>query len=149
MKTLAYNKRAKFDYTILETFEAGLALLGSEVKSVRAGNISLQGAFVTMHNDEAYLTNATIPPWQVKNAPADYDPTRARKLLLKRSELKEFVGARTAMGLTAIPLRVYNSRGKIKLEIGLARGKKKYEKKEKKRERDIRRDVDRVLRGKE
>lgn len=149
MASLAYNKRAKFDYDILETFEAGLSLLGTEVKSLKAGNASLQGAFVTIHGDEAYLTNATIPPWQIKNAPADYDPTRSRRLLLRRSEIKELIGARQARGLTIIPIRVYSRRGRLKLELALARGKRKVDKKQAKRERDIQRDVDRMLRGKE
>ena len=82
MKTLAYNKRAKFDYDLVETIEAGISLMGTEVKSVKAGHMSLKGAFVTIHNNEAYLTNATIPAWQPKNTPADYDPMRSRKLLL-------------------------------------------------------------------
>src|SRR3989344_1685925 len=137
MKTLAYNKRAKFDYDFIETFEAGLSLLGTEVKSVRAGNISLKGAFVTMHNTEPYLTNATIPPWQVKNTPADYDPMRSRKLLLKKSELKHLLGSKQAKGLTIIPIRVYSKRRTLKLEIALARGKKQYDKREAKKSRDI------------
>jgi SsrA-binding protein len=149
MRALAFNKRARFDYEILETIEAGLALLGTEVKSVRAGNMSLRGAFVTLHDEEAYLTNATIPPWQIKNAPGDYDPTRPRKLLIKKHEIKHFIGSKKEKGLTMIPLRVYTKGPRIKLEIGLARGKKKYEKKEQKRERDIRRDTERLLRGKE
>ncbi len=116
---------------------------------MKAGNISLRGAFVTVHESEAYLTNATIPPWQPKNTPADYDPTRPRKLLLKRGELRELGGARTARGLTIVPVRVYSKRGRLKLEVGLARGKRKVDKKQAKKERDIQREVDRVLRGKE
>lgn len=149
MKDLAYNKRARFDYDILETFEAGLQLLGTEVKSVRAGHMSLRGAFVTLRGQEVFLTNATIPPWQVNNAPADYDPTRPRKLLLKSAEIKALLGTRKGEGLTMIPTRAYNKHGVIKLEIGLARGKKQYSKKEDKKARDIQRDVDRLLRGKE
>ncbi len=149
MKDLAYNKRAHFDYHILETFEAGLQLLGTEVKSVRAGHMSFRGAFVTLRGEEVFLTNATIPPWQVKNTPADYDPTRPRKLLLKSAEIKELLGTRKGEGLTMIPIRAYNKRGMIKLEIGLAKGKKQYSKKEDKKARDIERDVDRMLRGKE
>jgi SsrA-binding protein len=149
MKPLAINKRARFDYDIIESLEAGLSLLGTEVKSVKAGNMSLRGAFVTLHGDEAYLTNATIPPWQVKNAPADFDPTRPRKLLIKKSELKHLIGSKQAKGLTMIPLHVYTKGPRIKLEIGLVRGKKKYEKKQLKKERDIKRDVERLLRGKE
>lgn len=148
-KSLAYNKRAKFDYDLLETLEVGLALLGTEVKSVRAGHMSLKGAFVTIHDEEALLTNATIPPWQVKNTPADYDPTRPRQLLLKKAELKHLIGSRQAQGLTIVPIKVYNKRGKLKLQIALARGKRQYEKKQQKRERDIERETERLLRGKE
>ncbi|MEX1997987.1 MAG: SsrA-binding protein SmpB [Candidatus Andersenbacteria bacterium] len=149
MKSLAYNKRAVFDYKILEKFEAGLVLLGTEVKSVRAGNMKLRGAFVTMHGDEAFLTNATIPPWQPANTPESYDPERPRRLLLKKEELKQLLGTRRAGGLTIIPIRVYNKGPHLKLEIALARGKKQHDKKQQKKERDIQRDVDRVLRGKE
>lgn len=148
-KDLAFNKRAVFDYELLETFEAGLSLLGTEVKSVRAGHMSLKGAFVTIHNNEAMLTNSTIPAWQIKNAPVDYDPTRPRRLLLKQSELKELIGTRKNMGLTIIPIKVYSSKsGKLKLQIALAKGKKQYNKKEAKKEQDIKRDVDRLMRGK-
>lgn len=149
-KDLAFNKRAVFDYELLQTYEAGLSLLGTEVKSVRAGHMSLKGAFVTIHDNEAMLTNSTIPPWQVKNAPADYDPTRSRRLLLKASELNELIGTRKNMGLTIIPIKVYSSKsGKLKLQIALAKGKKQYNKKEAKKEQDIKRDVDRMMRGKE
>lgn len=148
-KSLAINKRARFDYNIQETMEAGLALLGTEVKSVRAGNMSLKSAFVTIKDNEAWLTNAVIPPWQLPNAPQGYEPDRPRRLLLKKSELKTIIGNKSSQGLTIIPIRAYTKRGTIKLEIGLARGKKKYEKKEQKKERDIKRDVDRMLRGKE
>ena len=149
MATHALNKRARHDYILLESLEAGLALLGTEVKSVKAGNISLRGSFVTIHNEEAWLTNATIPPWQMKNAPDDYDPVRPRKLLIKKSELKSLIGAKQAQGLTIIPIRVYTKGPRVKIEIALARGKRKYDKKQAKREHDIKRDVDRLLRGKE
>lgn len=148
-KSLAYNKRAKFDYELMETIEAGLELLGYEVKSVKAGNMSLKGAFITIHDNEALLTNATIPPWQPKNTPDSYDPARSRRLLLKKSELKALIGSKQAQGLTIVPIRAYTKHGRVKLEIALARGKKKHEKKEQKRESDIKRDVERLLRGKE
>lgn len=148
-KDLAFNKRAVFDYDLLEKIEAGLQLLGTEVKSIRAGHMSLRGSFVTIHNDELLLTNATIPPWQVKNAPGDYDPQRPRKLLVRKEELKRLIGAKASQGLTIIPIRAYDRNGKLKLEVALARGKKKYEKKEQMKARDIQRDVDRALRGKE
>jgi len=149
MPALAVNKRARFDYELLETFEAGLQLLGTEVKSVKAGNISLKGAFVTMHDEEPYLTNATIPPWQPKNTPDDYDPVRPRKLLLKAAEIKTLLGTKQAQGLTIVPVKVYNKGSRVKVEIALARGKRQHDKKAAKRERDIQRDVDRALRGKE
>ena len=148
-KALAYNKRATFDYEPQETFEAGIELLGTEVKSIKSGNMSLKGAFVTIHEEEAFLTNATVPAWQPKNTPDTYNPTRPRRLLLKKSEIASLIGAKQSQGLTIIPIRVYIKRGKVKLEIALARGKKKHEKKEKKKEQDIKRDVDRLLRGKE
>jgi SsrA-binding protein len=150
-KDLAFNKRAIFDYELLEKFEAGLQLLGTEVKSVRAGHMSLRGAFVTIHGTEAFLTNATIPPWQPANTPESYDPTRPRRLLLKKSELNQLIGTRQSSnkGLTIIPIRVYNTHSKLKLEIALARGKKKYDKRQAKKARDIEREVDRLVRGKE
>jgi SsrA-binding protein len=149
MKDLAYNRRIKFDYEVKELFEAGLVLLGVEVKSVKSGNISLRGSFVAIHENDAYLTNATIPPWQPKNTPDDYDPIRSRKLLLKKSELKQLIGAKKTKGLTLVPIRVYNKGGKVKVQIALAKGKRKADKKQMKKERDILRDTERMLRGKE
>jgi len=147
MKALAYNRKAKFDYEAIEKLEAGISLLGTEVKSVKAGHMSLRGAFVTMHDGQAFLINATIPPWQPGNAPADYDPVRARKLLFKKSELKGLLGAKKSKGLTIVPLRVYSKRGKVKVEVILARGRKKVDKKQLKRERDIKRDMERTLKN--
>ncbi|OGY36788.1 MAG: SsrA-binding protein [Candidatus Andersenbacteria bacterium RIFCSPHIGHO2_12_FULL_45_11b] len=149
MKDFAYNKRALFDFEILETFEAGIALLGTEVKSVRAGHMSLRGAFVTMHNGSAELTNATIPPWQIANAPGSYDQTRSRRLLLSEEELKYLTGKTTHTGLTIVPIRVYNRGSRIKVEIGLAKGKKLHNKKREQREKDIKREAEIFLRGKE
>src|SRR5690242_11587560 len=105
MKDLAFNKRAIFDYELLETFEAGLSLLGTEVKSVRAGHMSLRGAFVTFHNGQPLLTNATIPAWQPSNTHESYDPLRPRPLLLKKSETKQLLGIRRSNGLTIIPIK--------------------------------------------
>ena len=144
-----YNKRARFDFELLDKFEAGLVLLGTEVKSMKAGNFSLKGSFVTIHDEEVYLTNATVPPWQVKNAPSDYDPTRSRKLLLKSAEVKQLIGAKQAKGLTIVPVRVYTKGPKVKIEIALAKGKRQVDKKREKKEKDIKRDVERMLTGKE
>ena len=149
MKDHAYNKRAGFDFELLETFEAGIELLGVEVKSVRSGHMSLRGAFVTIHNGSAYLTNANIPPWQVANSPASYDPTRSRRLLLTAAQLKYLIGKISEQGFTVVPVRVYPKRSVIKVEIALAKGKKEYHKKEKEKEQDIKRDVEWMLRGKE
>jgi SsrA-binding protein len=149
MSVYATNRRAVYEYEILERFEAGIQLLGGEVKAVRASNLSLQGAFVTMRGSEAFLTNALISPWQPQNSKAEYDARRSRKLLLNKHEVQELIGATQQKGLTIIPLRVYTKGPRIKVEIGLARGKRQYNKKERQKERDIKRDTDRLLRGKD
>ena len=126
----ATNKKIFHDYEILEKIEAGISLLGSEVKSVRDGAVSLRGSFVTIHNNEAYLTGATIS--QYKNAgPRGHQTDRSRKLLLSKSELKKLIGKKQERGLTIVPLSVYTgARGKIKVEIAIARGKRQYDKRE-------------------
>ncbi len=141
MSILAKNKRAYFDYNIIEKYEAGVVLAGHEVKSIKLGHISLQGSYVTIKDNEAFLFNAHITPYQPANMPKDYNPTRTRKLLLKKSEIKTFIGNSKIQGLTILPLSVYNKKGKIKIEIGLARSKKKYEKREAIRKRDVEREV--------
>ena len=148
MPTLATNPRAKYDYEILETYEAGLVLTGQEVKSIKTGHISLRGSYVTIKNEEAWLINAQIPPYQPKNAPADYQPSRTRKLLLHKKELKSLIGKTKQKGLTLVSLRVYTKRGKIKLGFALGRGKRKIDKREKIIERETKRKIDRALRGK-
>lgn len=130
------NKKGSFDYEILEKFEAGIVLNGFEVKSIKIGHINLRGSFVTMKNNEFYLTGANIAPYQPNNTPLNYDPTRSRKLLLNNKEIKYLIGKSRQKGLTLIPIRVYVSGNLIKLEFGIAKGKKKYDKREiiKKRE---------------
>src|SRR3989344_2259397 len=98
MMVIATNKRAHFDYEILETYEAGIELYGFEVKAVKTGHINLTGSFAVIRNTEAWLLNATIPPYQAKNTPTDYDPTRSRRLLLHKSEIKELIGASVQKG---------------------------------------------------
>ncbi len=149
MAKAIYNKRATFDYHILDSFEGGLVLLGTEVRSIKAGHISLKGAFITMHHGEPFLTNATIPAWQAKNAPSDYDPQRPRKVLLKKNELKQLFSTKRTEGLTIIPISVYTKGSRIKIQVALARGKRKHHKKQILKERDIQRDIDRVIRGKD
>jgi len=142
---LTENRKAKFDYEILKRFTAGIELLGLEVKSVRNGKISLLGAFVAVRGGEAFLIGADIPAYQPKNAPADYDATRARKLLLSKEELKEIGDAESQKGLTIIPISVYNKGRFLKVDIAIARGKKKFDKRETIKKRDAERDLGRTL----
>ncbi|MDR3559749.1 MAG: SsrA-binding protein SmpB, partial [Candidatus Pacebacteria bacterium] len=136
MPTLAINKRAHFDYEILEKYEAGLALLGHEVKSVKAGHVSLKEAFVTIHGNELYLTNAHIPLYKHAGKVPSYDPARPRKLLVRRLELKRLIGQARTEGLTLVPVQMYTKRRLIKLEFGLGKGKKKFDKREKIKKRE-------------
>ena len=146
MQPLSTNRRAAFDYDILETYEAGIELLGHEVKSVRVGRINLAGCFTVIRDGQAFLLNVDIPPYQAKNTPAGYEPTRSRRLLLKKAEIRELVGKTAQKGLTLIPLRVYTKGPNIKVAIGLARRKKKYDKRERIREREDERKIARALR---
>jgi len=138
------NRKARFNYEILEKYETGIELLGTEVKSVRGGQMSLEGAFVIVRGGEVFLINANIPPYQPKNAPKDYDPLRNRKLLLTKKEIAKLAGSEKNKSLTIVPISVYNKGRKIKMEIALVKGKKKFDKREtiKKREtdREIRRE---------
>lgn len=145
MSTLAKNKKAYFDYEILETYEAGIVLQGFEVKSVRIGHVSLKGAYVTIKDNEAYLLNAHISPYQPKNMPRDYDPTRSRKLLLKRSEINTLIGKSKSQGLTILPTSVYTKKGKVKIEIGVGKGKKKHEKRELLKKKTAIKEMDREM----
>jgi len=143
MSDYARNKKVLFDYEILERYEAGLQLRGFEVKAIRTGLASLQGAYVLIRGDEAFLTNTTIPAYQKANAPADYDPARTRRLLLHRNEIRILLGKTALKGLTLAPIRLYNKHGKIKLEFALVRGKKKYDKRESIKKRDVERELSR------
>lgn len=148
MKVLAENKKAYFNYQILEKFEAGLILIGQEVKSIKTRRVNLAGSYVVIKNEEAYLIGCKIPPYQPKNAPSDYNPERLRKLLLKKSEIKYLIGKSQQKGLTLAPLRMYTKRGKIKLEFGIGRGKKKADKRELIKKREAEREMKRALKGK-
>ena len=145
---LVENKKAWFDYVILEEIEAGLELLGTEVKSLRASRGKLEGARVLARGGEAYLVGASIPAWQVANAPAHYDPERPRRLLLSKKEIIQVANAEGEKGLTIIPLSVYNKGQVLKLSIAIARGKKKEDKRQLLRERDENRRIDRTLKNK-
>jgi len=146
MASFAINRRAKFDYRILETFEAGLVLSGFEVKAIKNGRISLKGSYITIRNGEAWLINASIPAYQPKNMPDDYDPFRNRKLLLHKQEIKSLIGKTKQKGLTLVPLQVYTKHSKLKLEFGLGQGKAKADKRESIKKREVQRKIGRALR---
>jgi len=148
MKTLVTNKKAQYQYEFLEKFKAGIVLKGQEVKSIKGGRMTLGGSFVVLKENEVFLIGANIPPYQPKNAPPDYEPQRSRKLLLKKLEIKKLIGKAKQKGLTIVPLRVYTERGKIKVEFGIARGKKKFDKREKIKKREVEREIKRALKGK-
>lgn len=146
MPTLATNKQAKFEYEILDTFEAGIVLEGHEVKSAKEGNISLKGAYVSIDkNNELYLKQAAISKYRLAGPLPTYDPERPRKLLLHKKEIDSLVGKTKQHGLTIVPISVYTKHDKIKVEIALVRGKKKFEKKESIKKKDIERDVQREI----
>ncbi len=147
MKTFAINKRATFDYQLLEEFEAGLVLFGHEVKSVKNGHMSLKGAFVTSKGEELYLTNSTISLYKCAGKIADYDPIRARKLLLRKKQIKYLIGKKQADGLTLVPISVYNKEGLIKLNFSLAKGKKKIDKRETIKKRESTRNIERIMKS--
>ncbi len=145
MPDLAENRRARFDYELLETFEAGISLTGQEVKSVKLGQMQLAGSYAVLRGGELWLLNASIPAYQPKNAPADYEPQRSRRLLLRREELATLAGRTKEKGLSLIALRAYAKKGKIKIAIALGRSRKKSDKREllKKRTtlREIRKEI--------
>jgi SsrA-binding protein len=136
---LTENRKAYFNYEILEKIEAGLELLGFEVKSLKQGKGVLEGAHITIRGNEAYIIGMQIPPYQAANTPQEYDANRNRKLLLTKNELEKLSDIEKQKGLTIVPLLVYNKGRKLKLEIGIARGKKKFDKRETLKKRDFER----------
>lgn len=146
--SLAQNKKALFDYEILEKFQAGLVLTGPEVKSVKDGQISLKGAYVTFHNGEAYLLNAHISPYKPAGKSDSYDPTVSRHLLLHKKEIRYLQEKIQEKGLTIVPLSVYTSNRFVKVEIAVARGKQNFDKRDTIKKRDLDREVQRSLKNK-
>jgi SsrA-binding protein len=142
--TVASNRRARHDYFIQATVEAGLVLTGSEIKSVRAGKVSLQESFVTIEAGEAWLEGAHIADYPLAGY-AHHDPLRRRKLLLHKKEIRDLAQRVQVKGFTLVPLRVYLKDGRAKLELALARGKKLYDKRQSLRERDAQREVERAI----
>jgi SsrA-binding protein len=140
-KIIAKNKKAYFNYELLETFEAGISLLGSEVKSIREGRISLKESYAEVKGGEVFLLHCHISPYEAANR-FNHEPRRERKLLLHKKEIKRLTGKIKEKGLTLVPTKVLiNAKGKVKVEISLAKGKRTYQKKEVIKERDIQREV--------
>jgi len=147
MSTYIQNKKARFNYVLRETFEAGAVLTGAEVKAIRNGKGKLEGAHVVVRGGEAFLVGAHVSPYQEKNTPESYDPERTRKLLLSKKELAHLEVESEQAGLTIVPIKWYNAGQKLKLEIALGRGKKKADKRETLKERDSKRAIDRILKS--
>lgn len=141
-KTVAVNRRARHQYAIEETLEAGLALTGTEIKSIRAGRVNLAEAYARIERGEAWLIGAHIAPYEQGNR-NNHEPTRTRKLLLHRDQISELVGRTQAKGFTLVPMKLYIRNGMAKLEIGIGRGKKAFDKRRTIAERDARRDLER------
>jgi SsrA-binding protein len=147
MSILAQNTKARFDYEILDTLEAGLVLEGHEVKSIKSGHAKLQGAHAIIRNNEAYIVGLHIPPYQIANTPKEYEPDRTRKLLLTKREIAHLIGKIAEKGLTLVPLRVYTKHGFVKLLLGIGRGKKKADKRQTIKTRESKRKIERTLKG--
>jgi SsrA-binding protein len=144
-KTVALNRRARHEFSIEETVEAGLVLTGTEIKSIRAGKVNLSDAYARIERDEAWLIGAHIAPFEQGNR-YNHEPKRVRKLLLRRSEIDELLGRTKSKGLTLVPLRLYlTGRGRAKIELGLARGKQAHDRRRDIADRDARREIAREL----
>ncbi|PIP23125.1 MAG: SsrA-binding protein [Candidatus Nealsonbacteria bacterium CG_4_8_14_3_um_filter_39_7] len=144
---LSENRKAYFNYEIMDKFSAGMVLFGHEVKSIRTGKMSLVGSYVTLRNNEAYLTGANIHPYQPKNITEGYNPKRDRRLLLRKNEINELIGKTEQKGLTLAPLKVYTVKGLIKLEFAIAKGKKKADKRESIKKREADREIRRAFKN--
>jgi SsrA-binding protein len=146
-ESLIQNKKAYFNYEITERFTAGIELFGFEVKNIRQKHGSLEGAYVTVRGGEAFLINSDIAPFQLKNAPEDFNSKRNRKLLLTKKEIKQLANVEGKKGLTVIAIAMYNAGHKLKLEIGIGRGKKEFDKRESIKKRDTDREIRRTLKN--
>ena len=145
MPVLAENKKAYFNYEILEKFEAGVVLNGQEVKSLKTNGVNLAGSYAVLKDEELFWIGANIPPYQPRNIGSSYDPERSRKLLLKKTEIKYLIGKSRQKGLTLMPIKLYTIRGKIKLEFAIVRGKRQFDKRDSIRKREVEREIDREL----
>jgi len=147
VKIISENKKAYFNYEVLEKFEAGISLFGQEVKSLKIYGVNLAANYVILKDGEVLWVGANIASYQPGNTPASYNPERSRKLLLKKSEIKYLIGKSNQKGLTFIPLRIYTKNGKIKLEFAIVKGKKQFDKRELIKKREAEREIRRALKG--
>jgi SsrA-binding protein len=144
VKTVATNRKARHDYHIDDTFEAGIALTGTEIKSIRAGRVNLRDSYATVKEGELWLLNAHIAPYK-QGTYANHEPRRPRKLLMHRREINRITGKLQEKGFTLVPLRLYLKNNLAKVELGLARGKRQYDKRAALRQRETRREIDRAV----
>jgi SsrA-binding protein len=145
MTTFVHNKKAHFDYEILEKYEAGIELLGFEVKSLKNSQGSLDGAYVLIRGGEAFVMNMFVAPYQEKNTPKDYEPRRNRRLLMTKKDMAELAGTESNQGLTIVPISIYNKNNLIKVSVAVVRGKKKFDKRETTKKREVDREIRRDL----
>src|SRR5919205_3602219 len=145
--TVADNRKARHDYFIDENYEAGLALTGSEIKSIRAGRVNLRGGYARAVDGEIWLYDVHISPYEQSGTYFNHEPTRPRKLLLHRREISRILGQVERLGFTLVPLRVYFKGRRAKLDLGLARGKKQYDKRDDIAKREAKRDIERVMKA--
>ncbi|MCC6198910.1 SsrA-binding protein SmpB [Candidatus Nomurabacteria bacterium] len=146
MAEYLHNKKATFDYTLWETYECGIELLGTEVKSIKHHHGSLTGGYVAFVDGELYLLGAHIPPWQEGNTQGEYDPYRSRKLLVRKNELVALKKASDTKGLTFIPISLYGKGTLVKMQLAIARGKKVFDKRDVLKKKAVQRDIERALR---
>lgn len=145
IKMISQNRKAGFEYTLMEKFEAGLELKGTEIKSLRQGACQLKDSYISFKRDEAYLQNAHISPYKSSSLESNHEPERLRKLLLHRNELHKIKGALQKKGLTCIPTKVYLKNGLAKIEIALAKGKKKWDKREASKKKTVQKEIRKSL----
>jgi len=144
-KIIADNRQARYQYHILDTYEAGIELKGTEVKSIRAGRCNVRDSYALIRNDEAWLLNLHISPYQAASEFFNHEPRRTRRLLLHKQEIRKLIGKVEQQGLTLVPLKLYFKRGRVKVEIALAKGKKLYDKREDIKKRDDKRAMQRAM----
>ncbi|NEO87546.1 MAG: SsrA-binding protein SmpB [Spirulina sp. SIO3F2] len=144
-RTISDNRKARFRYEILETFEAGLVLVGTEVKSIRAGKVNMGDGFGQIRNGEAWLHNVHISPYQASGEYFNHEPRRIRKLLLHKKEITKLIGKLEEKGLTLVPLKMYFKRGIVKVSLGIGKGKKLHDKRETVKQRQDQRDMQRAM----